>query len=176
VALGASAAISLRLEGDRAKAEPVVAERWARVGRWLEQHTPPEATVAAVAIGAIGYHGRRRVVDMLGLVDAHVARGGALHPGAAPGHGRYHTSYVFGRRPDLVVYPRSGFPRTEATLVTRPGNIDQRYAYALYDFVLDPRCAASYEHVLVRLEDGSFLEMQKRRGFSLGVEHWKVPD
>jgi len=37
-------------------------------GRWIESHTAPEALVACPDIGAIGYYGRRRVVDLAGLV------------------------------------------------------------------------------------------------------------
>jgi hypothetical protein len=37
-------------------------------GRWLGEHTPPGASVAAPDIGAIGYYSQRRVVDLAGLV------------------------------------------------------------------------------------------------------------
>ena len=37
-------------------------------GRWFDRHTPPGAVIATPDIGAIGYHGRRRVVDLAGLV------------------------------------------------------------------------------------------------------------
>jgi len=37
-------------------------------GRWFAEHTPPDAVVAAPDIGAIGYYGQRRVVDLAGLV------------------------------------------------------------------------------------------------------------
>jgi hypothetical protein len=37
-------------------------------GRWLAAHAPPEASVAAPDIGAIGYFGERRVIDVGGLV------------------------------------------------------------------------------------------------------------
>lgn len=37
-------------------------------GRWFAQHTPPDVSVAAPDIGALGYFGGRRVVDLAGLV------------------------------------------------------------------------------------------------------------
>jgi arabinofuranosyltransferase len=37
-------------------------------GRWFAEHTPPDAVVAAPDIGALGYYGQRRVVDLAGLV------------------------------------------------------------------------------------------------------------
>lgn len=37
-------------------------------GRWFDLHAQPDAVIAAPDIGAIGYFGRRRVVDLAGLV------------------------------------------------------------------------------------------------------------
>lgn len=37
-------------------------------GRWFDLHAPPDAVVAAPDIGALGYYGQRRVVDLAGLV------------------------------------------------------------------------------------------------------------
>lgn len=37
-------------------------------GRWFEAHAEPDAVIAAPDIGALGYYGRRRVVDLAGLV------------------------------------------------------------------------------------------------------------
>jgi hypothetical protein len=39
------------------------------IGRWLAANTPPEATVAMLEVGIIGYYSERRVVDILGLVS-----------------------------------------------------------------------------------------------------------
>ena len=38
------------------------------MGRWIERHTPPDAMVAAPDIGALGYFGHRRILDLGGLV------------------------------------------------------------------------------------------------------------
>lgn len=37
-------------------------------GRWFGEHAPPDAVIAAPDIGALGYYGQRRVVDLAGLV------------------------------------------------------------------------------------------------------------
>ncbi|MBN1773906.1 MAG: hypothetical protein JXB32_21775 [Deltaproteobacteria bacterium] len=37
--------------------------------RWVRDHTPPDAVVAAYDIGALGWLGGRRVVDLFGLLD-----------------------------------------------------------------------------------------------------------
>lgn len=41
----------------------------AEVGRWLQQHTAPDASVALEPIGAVGYYSERHIVDMGGLID-----------------------------------------------------------------------------------------------------------
>lgn len=43
-----------------------------RIGRWLAEETPPDAVVATNDIGAIGFFGDRRVIDMVGLVTPEV--------------------------------------------------------------------------------------------------------
>src|SRR6185436_16048159 len=37
-------------------------------GRWIDAHLPPEAVVGLNDAGAIAYYGKRRVVDLVGLV------------------------------------------------------------------------------------------------------------
>jgi len=39
------------------------------VGRWLDAHAPPRATVAAAEIGKLGWYSERDMVDYLGLLD-----------------------------------------------------------------------------------------------------------
>ena len=40
--------------------------------QWIEQHTPPDALVAAHDIGALGYFGERNILDLAGLVSPDV--------------------------------------------------------------------------------------------------------
>src|SRR5207247_5803449 len=44
-------------------------------GRWFDRHTPPDAVIATPDIGAIGYFGRRRVIDLAGLVTPEMVPG-----------------------------------------------------------------------------------------------------
>ena len=41
-------------------------------GRWIAQNTPPDALIAVHDIGAIGYFGQRRLVDLAGLISPEV--------------------------------------------------------------------------------------------------------
>ncbi|MEO5618754.1 MAG: tetratricopeptide repeat protein, partial [Candidatus Eisenbacteria bacterium] len=47
-------------------------DRHVRAGRWLAEHTPPEAVVATHDVGAIAFYSRRRIVDMAGLITPEV--------------------------------------------------------------------------------------------------------
>jgi len=65
--------------------------------------------VAAGAIGAFGFYSRLPVLDILGLVDAHIARRHV--PASAkglpvPGHSRSDADYVLSREPDYILIPR----------------------------------------------------------------------
>jgi len=42
-------------------------------GRWLADHTPPDASIGYLEIGIIGYRSERTIVDPLGLVNPYVA-------------------------------------------------------------------------------------------------------
>lgn len=161
-----AAALCQTMEGDRARRMSLLAEKWADRGRWIADHTPANTVLATTSIGGIGYYSGRTVVDMLGLTDATVSQQGDIYPGAAHGHARFHTDYIFQREPDLVIYYRTIPPEQLQRVLTPPELINKTYAYALYDFVSDPRCAERYDQVLYYLEDGGVIEMQKKRGFS----------
>ncbi|MFV9506024.1 MAG: hypothetical protein AB4911_15840 [Oscillochloridaceae bacterium umkhey_bin13] len=47
---------------------------WRDFGWWLADHTPPSASIAAEAAGAIAFYGQRTTIDMLGLTDRHIGR------------------------------------------------------------------------------------------------------
>ena len=38
------------------------------VGDWLQDHTPPHATVGTLEVGIIGYYSQRSMVDFAGLI------------------------------------------------------------------------------------------------------------
>jgi arabinofuranosyltransferase len=47
---------------------PALTESLVKWGRWFDRHSAPSTVIATRDIGAIGYYGRRRVVDLAGLV------------------------------------------------------------------------------------------------------------
>ena len=49
-----------------------VRECYLGMGEWLRGNTPPDAVIAALDIGAVGYASERRVLDLMGLVSPEV--------------------------------------------------------------------------------------------------------
>jgi hypothetical protein len=69
--------------------------------------------VAVTGIGAFGYHSRLPIVDLLGLVDATIARGPSASSGGGypvPGHVRSNADYILAREPDYILMPKKGAP------------------------------------------------------------------
>jgi hypothetical protein len=77
--------------------ETYLSQSYAALGRWFQESSPPEATIAISDIGAVGYYSNRRIIDMFGLIDKRIARiKGRMHYKADP-------QYVLSRNPDYIV-------------------------------------------------------------------------
>jgi hypothetical protein len=81
--------------------------------------------VATGAIGSFGFHSQLPILDILGLVDATIAR--TERPAgddrfALPGHQRSNPDYVFSRRPDYILIGKRGKQRL-GNIVTAPDEI-----------------------------------------------------
>ncbi|UCE87545.1 MAG: hypothetical protein JSU66_07480, partial [Deltaproteobacteria bacterium] len=75
----------------------------------LRERGEPVGLVATAGIGAFGYFSRLPLLDILGLVDATIARSPAAQPAGAPtlpGHHRSNVDYIFERRPGYILIPR----------------------------------------------------------------------
>jgi hypothetical protein len=80
-----------------------VATYWGKVGRWLAQHAPPDAVIAAEGAGAIAYYSGLHSIDMLGLNDRHISRVYVPEMGSGrAGHEKTDYAYVLRRRPDYI--------------------------------------------------------------------------
>jgi hypothetical protein len=72
----------------------------------LRSRTKPGDSVAALGVGYLKFCTDLRVIDMLGLTDAHVARAPVPHFGeGCAGHERFDSRYVLGERPAYVLVP-----------------------------------------------------------------------
>jgi hypothetical protein len=130
-----------------------------RVGERLAK-LPDSTLVAANNIGVIGYESQVRILDMMGLTNAHIARAPGKAPGIA-GHESHDGAYVLDQQPDIIIL---GMPRA----VTKPNpTLDTgRKGYPSdQDIARDPRFAKEYELRYLDLADGRWSPVFVRRGF-----------
>ena len=74
-----------------------LSQNYEELGRWLHDNTPPESSVAISDVGAVGYFSERRILDMFGLIDPHIAHlAGRMHYKADP-------KYILSKAPDYIV-------------------------------------------------------------------------
>jgi hypothetical protein len=74
-----------------------LSQNYEELGLWFRAHTAPDATIAISDVGAVGYFSERRILDMFGLIDPHIAHlRGRMHYKAD-------ADYVLSRQPDYVV-------------------------------------------------------------------------
>jgi len=84
-------------------------------GRWLEEHTPPQATVGTLEVGIIGYYCQRPMVDFTGLIQPEVGK-------KLTRYGTYEDSAIWAvehYRPDYLVLFEDQFPRLEQDYAAR---------------------------------------------------------
>lgn len=73
------------------------------------QSTGPNDSIAAVGIGLIKYCTNRRVIDLVGLTDTHIAHRSVPGMGRGrAGHEKYDAAYVLAQRPAFIFIPLSG--------------------------------------------------------------------
>ncbi len=123
-----AAATALILAGRATTAHTIPAQhgfdnvlRYGELGAYLGR-TLPGATIATGAIGAVAYTSGNPILDLLGLVDRHIARTGTTVPPerltkAEIGHERHDADYVLARRPEVIatiMWQRTPFRRGAA--------------------------------------------------------------
>lgn len=91
-------------------AGPIESERQGQQERallatWMSNNTPPDYTIAAFAVGAIGYYGDRDVLDLLGLNDVVIAHSEVPDFGTGlAGHEKYNIDYVLDNvQPEIII-------------------------------------------------------------------------
>ena len=146
-----------------ARAEVVQTNGWARTGQWCASELP-DGTIATLVVGAIPYYCNRETYDLLGLVDAYVARQGRVHPESAIGHQKWATEYVISKAPDYIFFPTSGVVTgpTVETLESRY-RLPSRTHQALIDLVTNPDVLARYQYRAQPLGNGFWVELLQRR-------------
>ncbi len=140
-------------------------QRYRRAGTWLARYLEPDALVATPAIGAVGYLGRTRILDTLGIVDPYLAhhRDPRLaNLRAVAGHARGDGAYVLRRGPDIIllanvwVRPVPLLPKQVAAN-TSTLSLTDRLLFGMPEFL------ERYEIVSYRMEGGDWFGMAVRR-------------
>lgn len=80
-----------------------ITREWSRLGRRLNETLPENATIATIPIGALGYWSDRYIIDMLGLIDLHIARADVETGKGVIGHEKFDTEYVLNKKPDIIM-------------------------------------------------------------------------
>jgi len=132
------------------------------LGRWLNDNTPPDYTIAAFAVGAIAYYSERDMLDLLGINDVTIAHTEIANFGQGiAGHERYNIDYTLDVvQPEIIVFgDAEPGPLTTAKLRARtagPGGLE--VGRALFH---DPRLWERYQVRSVNIEGRWFNFLQR---------------
>jgi len=105
-------------------------------GRLIRQIRPGPWLVACIAIGKMGYYNMDlSLLDMVGLIDRHIAQSDRVIPNTSilPGHSRTDSDYVLARKPDIIMLPNTtdlhpGMLPAAADLLGNP-KLTQEYTF-----------------------------------------------
>jgi hypothetical protein len=75
------------------------ARQWTEIGQWLRQNAPADASLATIAIGAVGYFSELRLVDPYGIIDPWIAHQKRRLGGGYAGHEKHDVDRVLAQRP-----------------------------------------------------------------------------
>ncbi len=133
------------------------------LGLWLSEHTPPDYTIAAFAIGTISYYSERDMLDPLGLNDVRIAHSDVPSFGSGiGGHEKYNVDYVLGEaRPEIIITgDAEPTPLTAEQFRAQfagPGGLPAKDAY-----FADPRIWQEYQVRSVNIEGLWFNFLQRK--------------
>ena len=142
--------------------------RWTAAGEWLAKNAPPDASIACVPIGAVGYYSGLRVYDMLGLTDRHIARRPAPLGEGWAGHEKHDGPYILSREPTYlllgnILVIEQQMPLTHPQFCRPPfPAIRQRE-----DDIFTPGALSAYESRVVELPGPLYFHFFQRRSLSL---------
>jgi arabinofuranosyltransferase len=82
-----------------------------QLGKWMSALLPPGSVVAGAEAGIIPFYSHLRFIDILGIIDPHVARlKGGLHQ-------KWDVNYVLDRQPDYILLHAHVQTKPDSTLV-----------------------------------------------------------
>lgn len=99
-------------------------------GRWIAQHTAPDARVATIEIGIIGYYARRYIIDFAGLLQPEAAA--QLLSGSNYDRAAKQISRRF--QPDYIIVQKDAFTELEATYIAARCTLEQQFPGKEYGY------------------------------------------
>jgi len=137
--------------------------RWSAAGTALGRALPPDALVAAVPIGALGWYSDLRMLDMVGLTDPVIARSPVDPAVKWAGHQKHNGAYVVSRRPAAILLgnilvtdspaaPHEPLPQINPFFLAREG-----------DVVDQPDFGTNYRPATLGVGNSWFLHYYQRR-------------
>jgi len=121
---------------------------------WLRENSTPGDSIALVDAGVLAYETGLRVIDMIGLNDAHIAHLAPQFPrGLAPGNGfgKWDVDYVLDEKPTFVQVhlsrERWEVQDLRTDWVGTDALINDPRFLAAYDYIDDPRTGGLFRRV-----------------------------
>ena len=148
------------LKYDLFRTERLTVRIFARLGKRLHEILPPSTSLGLGSIGAIGYYSDMRIVDILGLTDAHIARNGLI-VASQPGHMKTDGAHVLSLKPDLLLLGNVQIHRG------RRGVEMMRHKVQEEEIARQPAFDADYEFANIPLGDNFYLSCYKRKDYFL---------
>ena len=145
---------------ERFEVERLAVKAFSHVGRRFHNTLPPSTSVGLGSIGAIGYYSDMRIVDILGLTDAHIARHGKI-VAREPSHMKTDGARVLSLEPDLLLLGNIQIHRGER------GPEMMRHKVQEEDIVDQPAFQRDYTFVNIPIGNGFYLSCYKRKSYSL---------
>jgi hypothetical protein len=138
---------------------------WRAAGRALARALPPDALVAAVPIGALGWYSDLRVLDMVGLTDRTIAHAPIATGSGWAGHERHDGAYVLSRRPDAILLGNILVSKASRIAFEQfPTFTNPSVAAREGDVPIQPEFARDYLQTALPIGGGATLHFFLRRG------------
>ncbi len=131
------------------------------MGRWLHDNVPATTTIAVIPAGAIPYESGLHTIDMLGLLDEHIAHRDLPLGGFPAGHEKYDSQYVLDQQPDIILLTDS--LQTVAWSQHDYMTQDQGVIPARIDMLKQEGLWREYAARSVHLSDGRWFNLLVRR-------------
>ncbi len=150
------------LQFARFRSEGQMTRTWSTMGSWLRQEAPEGASLATIAIGAIGFHSYLHVLDPYGLTDPEIAHRQVDLGSGYAGHEKFDIDSVFERRPTYLLL---------ANLLTSkeiPADRLQEWTWGAFGrgALADPRLEIQYRYQPVEVMPGQWMNIHVRQGAS----------